>query len=78
VDFYDLRRTCASIGLQMKDAAAVRTIMGHTRAATDALGVYNQSQVDDARLRAVSDHIRSWLLTGSAASQTPPESGGDG
>lgn len=78
VDFYDLRRTCASIGLQMKDDDAVRTIMGHTRAATDMLGVYNQLKVDDDRLLAVSNHIRAWFLTGLATPRKPLESGGDG
>jgi len=78
VDFYDLRRTCASIGVQLKDDDAVRTIMGHKRAATDMLGVYNRLQVEDARLLAVSNHIRAWFLTGSATPQIPPETGGDG
>ena len=78
VDFYDLRRTCASIGVQLKDDDAVRTIMGHKRAATDMLGVYNRLQVDDARLLAVSNHIRDWCVKGSATPQTPPETGGNG
>lgn len=60
-DFYDLRRTCASIGVQINDDDAVRTILGHKRQATDMLGVYNRLAVSDARLQAVSDHIHAWL-----------------
>ena len=60
--FYDLRRTCASIGIQVKDDDAVRTIMGHKRPGGDMLGVYNQLQVDDDRLRTVTEHIHGWLF----------------
>jgi hypothetical protein len=63
-DFYDLRRTCASIGVQVKDDNAVRTILGHKRPSTDMLGVYNRLGVGDERLKAVTDHIRRWLFTG--------------
>lgn len=61
-DFYDLRRTCASVGLQVNDDDAVRTILGHKRSAADMLGVYNRLQVSDGRLRAVTDHIHRWLF----------------
>ena len=73
-DFYDLRRTCASIGLQVGDDDAVRTILGHKRLAKDMLGVYNRLQVSDDRLRAVTDHIHNWLFTG-VATQGSQESG---
>ena len=66
-DFYDLRRTCASIGIQCNDDDAVRTIMGHKRVATDMLGVYNRLQVSDERLKAVSDHIHAWLFPTTAS-----------
>jgi len=66
-DFYDLRRTCASIGVQVNDDDAVRTIMGHKRAANDMLGVYNRLQVSDERLLAVTNHIRDWLFRDEAA-----------
>jgi integrase len=66
-DFYDLRRTCSSIGLQINDDDAVRTILGHQRKGEDMLGVYNRLAVSDDRLRAVSDHIRAWLFPAGAA-----------
>ena len=69
-DFYDLRRTCASIGVQVKDDDAVRTIMGHKRPSRDMLGVYNRLQVSDDRLRAVTDHIHDWLFKDAASGNT--------
>jgi integrase len=75
-DFYDLRRTCASIGLQVNDDEAMRTILGHKRLSADMLGVYNRLQVSDDRLRAVTDHIHDWLFTGAAA--TSAQESGDG
>jgi integrase len=71
-DFYDLRRTCASIGVQVKDDDAVRTILGHKRPSTDMLGVYNRLQVSDDRLRSVTDHIHDWLFTGWADQKGRP------
>jgi len=73
-DFYDPRRTCASIGLQVKDDDAVRTILGHKQLAKDMLGVYNRLQVTDDRLRAVTDHIHDWLFQGGVI-PAPSESG---
>lgn len=68
-DFYDLRRTCASIGIQVNDDDAVRIIMGHQRSATDMLGTYNRLGVSDVRLRAVTDYIHAWVY----ARQEPPK-----
>jgi hypothetical protein len=65
-DFYDLRRTCASIGVQVNDDDAVRTLLGHKRSATDMLGTYNRLQVNDERLLAVTKHIHDWLFKDGA------------
>ena len=75
-DFYDLRRTCASIGLQMNDDEAMRTILGHKRLSADMLGVYNRLQVSDDRLKVVTDHIHDWLFKVAAA--TSAAESGDG
>jgi integrase len=61
-DFYDLRRTCTSIGLQVNDDEAMRTIMGHKRAGNDMLGTYNRLPIDDSRLLAVTKYIHDWLF----------------
>ncbi len=74
-DFYDLRRTCISIGLQVNDRDAMRTISGHQQRADDMLGVYNQLAVSDERLRAVADHTRHWLYPGPASRIAGPDEG---
>jgi integrase len=71
-DFYDLRRTCISVGLQINDDDAVRTLSGHQRRSDDMLGVYNRMAVSEERLRKVTEHIRAWLYSGAANS--PSES----
>ena len=60
-DFYDLRRTCASIGIQSMTTTPCERSWG-TSGAADMLGVYNRLQVSDERLRAVTDHIHDWLF----------------
>lgn len=71
VDFYDLRRTCASIGVQVRDDDAVRAILGHKRPASDTLGTYNRMSVSDERLLAVTNHIHNWLFKESEAHPAP-------
>ena len=73
-DFYDLRRTCASIGLQVNDDEAMRTILGHKRLSADMLGVYNRLQVSDERLRA-SDRAHPRLAVQERGSTSASESG---
>lgn len=77
-DFYDLRRTCASIGVQVNDDDAVRMIMGHKRPGGDMLGEYNRLAVVDDRIRRASDYIRDWLFKGSEAPPSFSEFGDDG
>jgi integrase len=59
VNFYSLRRTTETIGGDSKDQVAVDAIMGHSH--NDMASVYRQ-RIDDARLLAVSEHIRKWLF----------------
>ena len=78
-DYYDLRRTCLSIGVQCNDDDAVRTIMGHKRHSKDMIGVYNRLQVSDERLLIVSNHIHNWLFPETVkgkAKQVPSASSG--
>jgi integrase len=62
--FYGLRRTCATIGGESTDQAAVNAIMGHLDGSTP--GIYRQA-ISDARLERVSDTIRGWLYPVSEA-----------
>jgi integrase len=57
--FYGLRRTCATIGGESGDLAAVNLVMGHLDESTAA--IYRQA-ISDTRLERVSETIRTWLF----------------
>jgi integrase len=59
VGFYGLRHTFETIGGEAKDQVAVDHIMGHAR--DDMASVYRE-RISDERLRAVTDHVRDWLI----------------
>jgi integrase len=58
--FYDLRRTFETIGGDSRDQVAVDSIMGHAPDSSDMAAIYRQ-RVDDGRLQAVVNHVRTWL-----------------
>ncbi|MCI0460799.1 MAG: site-specific integrase [Gemmataceae bacterium] len=58
-NFYALRHTFETVGGEAKDQIAVDHIMGHAR--DDMASVYRE-RISDERLKAVSDHVRTWLL----------------
>jgi integrase len=60
--FYDLRRTFATIASECLDTEAVRRVMGHVTAKSNMLGRTYVQHISDERLKAVSDHVRAWLL----------------
>ncbi len=60
VNFYSLRHTFQTIGDAARDPIATRHIMGHAESANDMSAIYRED-VDDDRLRAVTDHVRAWL-----------------
>ena len=60
--FYALRHTFSTIGQRTRDKDAVAALMGHVPHANDMEAVYNEEAVDDARLLAVTEHVRKWLF----------------
>ena len=56
--FYWLRHTFETVAGNTKDQVAVNAIMGHVDGSM--AGVYREG-IDEKRLRAVVDHVRSWL-----------------
>ena len=62
VGFYALRHTFQTIGEKSRDKDAVRAIMGHVEGVNDMSAVYNEEPIEDSRLRAVTDYVRTWLL----------------
>ncbi len=59
--FYCIRHVFQTIGEGAHDLAAVRSIMGHAPLAGDMSSVYRE-RIDDARLVAVTEHVRKWLF----------------
>jgi integrase len=61
VNFYALRHTFETVGGESRDQVAVDAIMGHAPAADDMASVYRE-RISDERLKAVTDHVRTWLF----------------
>lgn len=61
--FYALRHTYRTVADSQGDQPAILMTMGH--ADNTISGGYRQA-LDDSRLSMVSDHVRNWLLSGSA------------
>jgi integrase len=59
--FYTLRHTFRTVADESKDQPAVDFIMGHEVPHMSA--VYRET-ISDVRLKAVTDHVRGWLLGG--------------
>lgn len=59
VGFYSLRHTFRTEADAVRDPNAIRTIMGHTDDSIDANYTHG---IADARIEAVTDHVRAWLF----------------
>jgi integrase len=69
-NFYALRHTFETIGGEAKDQVAVDHIMGHAR--DDMASVYRE-RISDERLKAVTDHVRAWLLATDTDAAKPAQ-----
>jgi integrase len=76
--FYTLRHTFRTVADESKDQPAVDFIMGHEVPHMSA--VYRET-INDARLKAVTDHVRKWLfgepalLSSSSATEPAVQNG---
>lgn len=57
-NFYSLRRTFETVAGGSKDQVSVDVIMGH---ADNSMAERYRQGIEDARLRAVADHVHAWL-----------------
>ncbi len=60
IGFATLRHVFRTIADGSRDERATDYIMGHCR--SDVASVHYVEHIDDARLRAVADHVRKWLF----------------
>ena len=61
VGFYSIRHVFQTVAEGARDLSAAQAIMGHAAASGDMSAVYRE-RIDDARLVAVVNHVRSWLF----------------
>jgi integrase len=62
INFYSLRHTFETVAGGAKDQAAVDRVMGHQESHIRATYTHWRKDADeDARLRAVAEHVRGWL-----------------
>lgn len=59
--FYSLRHVFQTVADGGRDPVATRFMMGHAADANDMGAVYRE-HIDDERLRAVVDHVHTWLF----------------
>ncbi len=59
--FYALRHSFLTVADECRDRVAVGRIMGHS---DNTISDSYRERIDDARLVAVADHVRAWLLAG--------------
>ena len=57
--FYTLRHTFRTVADEAKDQPAADYIMGHE---TPHISSVYRETISDERLKAVSDHVRTWLF----------------
>lgn len=70
--FYTLRHTFRTVADEVKDQPAIYCVMGHE--IPDISSHYREG-ISDARLRAVTDHVRSWLYPSAGETATPAQRG---
>ena len=66
VGFYTLRHIFETVAGGSRDQVAVNAIMGH---ADSSMAATYREHIDDERLQAVVDHVRTWLFSNGKSSK---------
>ncbi len=69
---YTLRHVFQTVGDETRDFVAVSAIMGH---ASGSISDHYRERIGDDRLRAVSEHVRGWLLTETTETEATASEG---
>ena len=57
--FYTLRHVFRTVADEVRDPVAIDLIMGHT---DPPMAGHYRERISDARLKAVTEHVRAWLF----------------
>jgi integrase len=63
IGFSTLRHVFRTVADAARDPVAIDLIMGHT---DPSMGGHYRERVEDARLKAVAEHVRAWLFGGTS------------
>lgn len=72
IGFYTLRHVFRTVADAARDPVAIDLIMGHT---DPSMGGHYRERIEDSRLRAVVEHVRSWLFPGEPPDGEPESTG---
>jgi integrase len=71
IGFYALRHVFETIAGDSRDQVAVDVVMGHS---DPSMGGHYRERIEDSRLRAVAEHVRTWLFGQAPDDTTEPDS----
>jgi integrase len=75
LNFYGLRHSFRTVADGTRDQPAIDHVMGHAR--DDDMATRYREKIEDERLEAVADHVRTWLFGPKPKRPTKPKQGAE-